>query len=142
MYGTDDFVMIVIWLNTYGRLQEGNNVYISPLCCWFLLLLWFLCNCHRMNNSFNFCSFMNPFFGQIISYKIRGFNCIDYWNLCSGIWYRVLWWMCMDVSEQPVGRDGFLLNIGICLSDYMMSHLVRQQPSNNVNLYHSTWQKF
>jgi len=48
----------------------------------------------------------------------------------------------MDVSVQPVGRDGFLLNIGICLSDYTMSQLVRQQPSNNVNFYHSTWQKF
>ena len=48
----------------------------------------------------------------------------------------------MDFSEQPAGSDRFLLNIGICLSDYTISHLVRQQPSNNVNLCHSTWQQF
>jgi hypothetical protein len=142
MYGTDDFLAITNWLDTYTRLQDGNNVCVSPLCCWFLLRLWFLCNCHRMNNSFNFQSFMNPFFGQIISYEIWGFNCIDYWNVCSGIQSRVLCWICMDFSEQPAGRDRFLLNIGMCLSDYTISHIVRQQPSININLYHSAWQQF
>jgi hypothetical protein len=53
--------------------------------------------------------------------------------LCSGIQRRVLWWICMDFSEQPAGRDRLLINIGICLSDYRLNDLVW------INRMHNKW---